>query len=586
MRRTEIALLCVLLVGLGVAQGPRTSAAASFPDLAEHWAAPYVANLVTRGVINGYPDGTFRPENTVTRAEFVKMLAKAVELGPVTDLPATFPDVQDHWIYRQGYFEAAIRARLLHPDDYWNGLSAALMQPPSIDSLFSPDRGVSRLEMAICSVRALGLESLAEYWWSSDPGFTDTSDCRHYWGHLKAAKMTKVITGFEDGSFNPGGTATRAQAATILCKLLEAREDPERLSSLPAIIQPGDSCGDELLSVCQAEDGGFVLAGKRTGEGGLPAAWFVRTDVSGQLVWSKEYGSDSSWLGTCIAREGEGFVVAGQALSSMAWFDRLSDSGSLAGTPGFDNQGALKVTAMAPRGGDGWVLAAATSEDAYLNVTLMCAIDQNGERQWVRTLEQRATAYDIDPLPDGGFVLAGARETRLGYEGWAAKVDQTGAVVWSSGFQSDSWAGETSCEAFFSAEPSGDGYVFVGQRCPPPGDHVYALQGWLLKTDSSGKTLWQKSFDQRGDVIRAASDGGFIVAGRRSGDAVVFKVSDNGTEQWQKTFKGNEYAYVKDLIVTVDGGYALLCTDGSGAPFEGGATLILLTADGSVKMRP
>lgn len=57
-----------------------TCFAAGFSDLtSEHWAYKNVTNLVENGVINGYPDGTYRPENTITRGEFFKLMMTAAE---------------------------------------------------------------------------------------------------------------------------------------------------------------------------------------------------------------------------------------------------------------------------------------------------------------------------------------------------------------------------------------------------------------------------------------------------------------------------------------------------------------------------
>lgn len=71
------------------------SAAISFSDLpADHWAYSYVSTLVDGGTINGFEDGTFRPDGTVSRAEFVKMIGK----GP-TASETVFNDIEGHWAY-------------------------------------------------------------------------------------------------------------------------------------------------------------------------------------------------------------------------------------------------------------------------------------------------------------------------------------------------------------------------------------------------------------------------------------------------------------------------------------------------------
>lgn len=77
----------------------------AFSDVAEHWAAPFIKVAADNGWINGYTDGTFRPDNSVTRAEAVTMLNRMLDRNPQT-LPEsgmkTFPDNMDPnmWYYK------------------------------------------------------------------------------------------------------------------------------------------------------------------------------------------------------------------------------------------------------------------------------------------------------------------------------------------------------------------------------------------------------------------------------------------------------------------------------------------------------
>lgn len=68
--------------------------AASFSDLEGHWGYDYVMTLVNDGTVNGYPDGTFRPDGTVTRAEFVKLIGKSDVL-----YDGIYSDIDGHWGY-------------------------------------------------------------------------------------------------------------------------------------------------------------------------------------------------------------------------------------------------------------------------------------------------------------------------------------------------------------------------------------------------------------------------------------------------------------------------------------------------------
>lgn len=89
-----------------------------FPDVpTDYWAFAAIGALSEREVINGYPDGTFKPENKVTRAEFAKMILLTFNLEPVSTQATTFPDVLvSHWAH--SYIEAAVAYGLVqgYPD--------------------------------------------------------------------------------------------------------------------------------------------------------------------------------------------------------------------------------------------------------------------------------------------------------------------------------------------------------------------------------------------------------------------------------------------------------------------------------------
>lgn len=71
-----------VLVSPSGVQPPRLS------DVHGHWARAEIEKLVSRGVVGGYPDGTFRPEQLITRAELVKILVTAITVGTYTPASA------------------------------------------------------------------------------------------------------------------------------------------------------------------------------------------------------------------------------------------------------------------------------------------------------------------------------------------------------------------------------------------------------------------------------------------------------------------------------------------------------------------
>ena len=159
-----------------------------------YWAAGNIQTLVAADVVNGFPDGTFQPDGTLTRAQFVKMLDLTLNLA--TNGTATrFADVSaSDWF--APYVAAAVQAGLVQ------GTSA---------TTFSPNDAVTREQMGVLLVRALKLTKMATL------GFKD--DARiDAWATagVEQAVAAGYLNGFPDGTFQPLGPTTRAQAAKVL----------------------------------------------------------------------------------------------------------------------------------------------------------------------------------------------------------------------------------------------------------------------------------------------------------------------------------------------------------------------------------
>ena len=88
--------LVLILTFCAAVFAPAVASAASFTDLTDaHWAYDNIMRLANDGTINGYDDGTFLPEGTVTRAEFVKILNNVFGLTKSSGI--VFTDTENHW---------------------------------------------------------------------------------------------------------------------------------------------------------------------------------------------------------------------------------------------------------------------------------------------------------------------------------------------------------------------------------------------------------------------------------------------------------------------------------------------------------
>ena len=176
-----------------------------FSDVTDnYWAYKEIYELYNAGVIAGYDNGTFRPESSITRAEFLKMLISALKIEADTDKEAPFKDVaKTEWYY----------------DCIRDGYNAGLINGTA-DNTFAPDSLITREDIATIVYRTFAYKKYDIA--SSDmPDYTDSSDISDY---AKAAVATlgkeKILLGYENGVFAPHKVATRAETAVIISRLL------------------------------------------------------------------------------------------------------------------------------------------------------------------------------------------------------------------------------------------------------------------------------------------------------------------------------------------------------------------------------
>jgi GH43 family beta-xylosidase len=166
-------------------------------DIAGHWANTNIQKLIELGAIEGYPDGTFKPNNSITRAEFVKVLVAALKLQLKAD--KGFADTASHWA--KDYIATASAYGIVH------GYS---------DTMFGPDDLISREQMAVMTVNAVKLAMSKD-----EINFIDKADVSSWAAEaVSTAKKHGIFDGYPDNSFKPAGHATRAEAVTVIMKLI------------------------------------------------------------------------------------------------------------------------------------------------------------------------------------------------------------------------------------------------------------------------------------------------------------------------------------------------------------------------------
>lgn len=182
--------------------------ARTYEDVAEgYWAAEVIKELSAKHIVTGTTDALFAPLREVTRAELAALLTRALGLrepADQSDAPIFADVLPEQWY--TGAVAAAVKAGLVE------GVS---------DTLFAPDRPVSREEMAVMLVRAYEISTGRKAEPAEEASFADRDQASD-WAlpSLAAAKKLGLLTGREDGMFVPLGTLNRAESAQAVYRLM------------------------------------------------------------------------------------------------------------------------------------------------------------------------------------------------------------------------------------------------------------------------------------------------------------------------------------------------------------------------------
>ncbi len=174
----------------------------AFNDISDHWAKNYIQKLYDQGIVQGYDDGSFRPDTSINRAEFVKMALEAADIQlseTRDDENFKFEDLDD---WQKPTVYEAWKMDIVQGYD---------------ETTFAPAQDITRAEALKVALLAFGAdipENTDEY------AFEDTKD---HWAssYINFAYLNYVVAGREDGMFYPDDSITRAEAAKIISKLTE-----------------------------------------------------------------------------------------------------------------------------------------------------------------------------------------------------------------------------------------------------------------------------------------------------------------------------------------------------------------------------
>lgn len=328
----------------------------------------------------------------------------------------------------------------------------------------------------------------------------------------------------------------------------------------------GGSLTEELFSVNQTTDGGYILGGeswsdisgdKTENSRGNTDYWVVKLDVSGNIEWDKTIGGDESDELKSVRQTADGgYIIGGNSYSNASGDKTENSIGDM----------------------DFWIVK----------------IDSAGAVQWQNTIGGNGfdELNELQQTSDGGYILGGYSSSDISGDKtedamgngdyWIVKLDANGIVVW------DNTIGGASNDFLYSVQQTTDGGYILGGVSSSiiSGDKTEDKIGkedyWIIKTDANGVIQWQNviggSDAEESCRVTQCSDGSYIVGGTSwsniSGDKSensigindfwLVKINALGVVQWENTIGGNYYEYLGDVQQAADGGFIIGGTSGSG----------------------
>ena len=280
----------------------------------------------------------------------------------------------------------------------------------------------------------------------------------------------------------------------------------------------GGNFDDILFSVAQTFDSGFILAGQtRSFSTGITDAYLIRTDASGNLVWSKNYGGfDSEWFSSIQQTDDSGFIACGSTFTFGSgiqdiYLVKIDPFGNIKWTKTIGGSGWDRASSIQQTFDKGFIITGSTTSfTAASGRIYLVKTDKNGSLVWSNILGgvMGEGGHCVRQCKDSSFVVtgytnsfgAGAQDVFL------LKTDESGNLQWMK-----TYGGVWEDIGYHVEQTSENGFIVTGRtQSFGSGSGVY-----LLKTNAIGDTLWTRAYGNiisNGYCVKQSNDGGYIIA--------------------------------------------------------------------------
>ncbi len=304
----------------------------------------------------------------------------------------------------------------------------------------------------------------------------------------------------------------------------------------------GGTGNEQGYSVQETSDGGFILFGNTDSFGaGSTDIYLIKTDQNGNEIWSKTFGGSSYEYGYSVQETSDGgYILLGQTYSfgygnTDMYLIKTDQSGNEIWSKTFGGNYDEVGRAVSETSDGGYILFGHTF--SYANnwqYMYLIKTDSNGNELWSKSNYSTASSqgYSVQETSDGGYILFGTHGRFTGLidlEMYLIKTDSNGVEIWSKAYRNSYMT-----YGWSAKELSGGGYILLGSSLASAGN----LDFYLVKADNNGNELWSKFFGgstyDEGLSVQQAVDEGFVMFGYTtsfgsgSKDMYLIKTDSNG----------------------------------------------------------
>ncbi len=305
-------------------------------------------------------------------------------------------------------------------------------------------------------------------------------------------------------------------------------------------------------SVQVLPDSCIVVLGSTYSYGaGLSDIYLVKTDQYGDVLWTKQYGGDSTDFGFDIQQTSDGgFIMVGlttiNKISKDVYLVKVDSLGTVEWEKTFGGTGSEDGQSVRQTFDKGYIIGGTTNSYGNgFNDTYLIKTDSLGNLEWEKTFGGAGgeSGFAARQTSDSGYIFIGSTGSYgVGYSSvYVIRTDKNGDSLWTNTY------GGSSADFGYSVEVTADGgFIFVGATASYGNGETDA---YLVKTDPFGNFEWDHAYggadDDRGYSVQELTSGNFVLTGKTESftsniEAYLIMTNPIGSPMWSSYFGGSQ----------------------------------------------